>query len=443
MQTSRDEKSPPAAMRPMPPVHTPSLPSVSSTAQIQQAMTKKARKHRTQENLVATNEGMPEKCKTFHVVERGRYKDEDRFIKYNPNPNSVMSQVEAGILEVYKLQIPFNVPGDVNVHVDEKGDTSCLSIRGIQNFVSLRKRPLTKVDLENPKIISSLIACAVASFFNCEDDLTVFNIGLSGTDPDNLDTVVRIDVDMSYYPIVGNIKPVWKTIRPILEDSFKFTPYRVKNFPDLQDPDPTAEQLPTPFFCLTSQPYKYLVANTIQKIFSENAFTPDENEQFKQLKDHPVTIYTKYLRMMKIIFINDATYRNALAKHIDSNLTYVDDKTGETTLLIDKILSVIQERKQQLRNVLVNLQEFQTFITSNEGYRAYLEICEEITVQNTITEASEMQKWKKDPSRSPADLLTDTIYLDDIKAAWRSLTDDIILCAVEDMRKTQLVNQRP
>lgn len=409
--------------RPSPPTSSPTLftshSAPTGTTPIAQ---------RTMDKVIYTNESLDEKTKAYHLVKKVNYKDELRFFKENPeqesNPeNHYMSECEAGILELFKLfaDDEESVPGKFNTHTDKNGVQFGISVQAIDQFVSLKKSPLSDTDLQKPSILTTLINLSLYRVILGDDDITPFNLGKFGASQDR---VAGIDMDMAFYPIIAYIKKTWLTLRP--PTLKRLSKEDIENFPDISNKN-------APFFWLTTQPYVNALANAVQTLISENAFSVEENNRFKKLKSNPIVIYQKFKDLLKFLITSDHIIQNALERHIRPELTYKDG-SGVTRNILDEMMLNITGYKAHLFDLLVNMKSFQDFLNES-GEKAYIEIVKKYIKRNEEFEASEMRKWDKNPARKSAILINGTIRIEEVKAAYDKIFDTARENAVAEQRK--------
>lgn len=417
--------------RPSPPVKSPSQPALTAenTGSIPRAQ-------RTMDKVVFTNESLDEKAKTFHLVQKVKYKDELRFFKHNPpqdtNPeNHYMSECEAGILELIKLFSDEDdlVPEKFNTHVNEHGTQIGISVKAVDGFVSLKKSPLSDTDLQKPSILTTLINVSLFRVLLGDDDITPFNLGKFGQEQDR---VAGIDLDMGFYHILAYVKKTWLTLRPATRK--RLTKTDIENFPDISREN-------APFFWLTTQPYENSAANTMQKWFSENAFTIEENEQFKKTKNNPIVIYQKFKDLLRFLITSDHTIQNALEKHIRPELTFKDGN-GVNRYILSTMMEGITSYKKYLFDTLVTMQSFQNFLT-NDGGLAYSQIIARYIRRNNAFEASEIRKWDKHPERKADILVKGSIRLEEVSEAYSKIFEKAMEHAVNEQRKYTSFSQKP
>jgi hypothetical protein len=274
------------------------------------------------------------------------------------------------------------------------------------------EEPLTEEDLKNPEIVKNLAINLAMSFFFEEDDLHRGNMSKMG---------YRIDFDMSLWPVFGHFKEGTKIdwmYRPYDQKYFPITARDIENFPDLMDAKP---------FYWPTKPQMVIIEKARKALsgyvpISKNAFPTIENGLFIRLKHDQTFIYHKFKTLLKCLLVSEHDYQNLIAQHLREDLRHTDPQFNQ--MKISAILSQhIEMRKQELRNVLINMPSFHNFLW-RDGKKAMLEILQEFKEHNNNVRASETKKWMKDPSRATDPLFDSLINPVFIKQAYSSVFRD-------------------
>lgn len=349
--------------------------------------------------------------KTFHPMYKVKRADTSKkenwyYVKENTK-GSLMSQIEAMLCDFYRVLAYDYVPS-MHAHYNDKGEmTSVSSIE--MPYDSLAQNPITWKDIKNPEFKKGLAKTLAASYLFEEDDLHRGNLSKSGH---------RIDFDMSLWSLLYKFKDrglIDMAFRDPKEKQFIITARDIREFPHLQDAKP--------FYWPTSEaPFiPESVRVTISKVWnsSQNAYTSKDNEIFKSLKDEPDFRYYFYQTLTQFMITTDLLYRNISKMHLDENIQ-LDDKN-----LISSVSDKLKNRMLELKNVLVNMPEYEEFIT-NDGKRAYDEIVQEFSEHNARMK-NKITTEKLDEKLDQKSFYLDTIInLDDAKNSYRDICKAIV-----------------
>lgn len=308
------------------------------------------------------------------------------FFKQNPI-NSPMSELEAFCSACYSLIIPHFVP-TTHAIFDESMQPIGVTSKAFNDFKSLKEVPLTEADLKDEMILRSLAETHVASYFFQEDDAHRGNFGRATVklhDGSTRTAIVRIDFDNS----------MWTMNYKFKEDSFFSTAYNaqfrnddvsrfmiterdIRQFPDLTD----------------ASPYYWPTINrTMSGLFSDNTFSPEENDLYKNLRRNPTYLYYKFKTFLKIILVGSEIYQALAKMHVRNKFSF-NDKQYDS---MHHVLYLnLKDRIEKLNTTLCNMQEFITFL-KQDGERALQEIMGEINTQNRAL-AQKLEEKRSSPT---------------------------------------------
>lgn len=107
---------------------------------------------------------------------------------------------------------------------------------------------------------------------------------------------------------------------------------------------------------------------------TQNRFTREDNEVFKSLATHPVFIFHKYKTCLKHILTDIDLYRCQADLNIVKNKSCLMNE--EIKLLEEEVVKDEYARQAELRQCLINMQDFVNFL-KNDGDYAFALIAEE------------------------------------------------------------------
>lgn len=186
-----------------------------------------------------------------------------------------------------------------------------------------------------------------------------------------------IDFDMCKFNILHRFKKstiLDKLFRTPTKTTFIVTERDIRNFPDIKDADL--------YYWPTKQTkVNQSVLDAIARVFdiTKNFFTPHDNEVYKKLAKNPIFIFHKFKTLLKYILTDVNMYRSLLTLHMREKYK---DSNGIETNLIEEMVNDERERINEIRMVLIHMQEFRDFL-SNHGDFAYHIIRSELSEYKT------------------------------------------------------------
>lgn len=296
------------------------------------------------------------------------------FFKHNPL-NSPMSELEAFCWACYQLLIPNNVSKKSSAHYKENltRSMSGVSSVAIPDFKSTMEDPLKEEDLNNDSIVEGLALALTASYIFEEDDLHRGNMSKTG---------MRIDFDMSLWPILYNFKEGqfiidWVFRRP-KENTFIVDEIDIKHFPNLK--------VATPFY----HPSK--VASSLSDIMpiSKNSFGSKDIAIYSQLENNKHFKYYKFRTLLKFILTDASNYQSIASLFVRKE--FKSPELGEVK--INHMLTEhLKDRIQKIRDVLIQMIDFRDFLKV-DGECAFKEIMYEFSSHNNDID-SKVQKLRE------------------------------------------------
>lgn len=362
---------------------------------------------------------LPEIAKSSHPVRRMMKKGKAFFFKSNPD-GSLMSEFEACNWSFYHINSPTRMPAKVYAIFNESGEFVGVCVQEIPGFRSIIDDPFTESDLENKDIVKGLANILTLSYIFQEDDLHRGNMSKYG---------LRFDFDMSVWPILGKFKKgaaidwIYRTVDP---KRFVITARDIDNFPDLTDASPF-------YWCTVPQKG---VDERVYRL-NERSFSIAENAAYKKLKSDPVFIREKFKAMLKFLLISTNHYNMLTRQHIRNDLRHPDPEM-KGKKMTDVMTEHIDARKNELRNVLVQMPTFREFLWLH-GNEVLKEIKHEFKEYNQQITISESRKWDKHPERSSRILIDKLVHLQSIKDTY----NDIFREAKENALAAPLITRKP
>lgn len=219
--------------------------------------------------------------------------------------------------------------------------------QALQNYYKEieEKYKITNKEIQNFRIIRGLATTLTASYIMMEDDLHQNNISKDGR---------RIDFDMALWPLLYTFSEkglIDSALRRPWDKRFIITANDITHFPNLTDAKP--------FYWPThsATAFSETTVNLLKKVIplSANAYPQKANLTFQKLEKNPVFIHYKYETLLKYLLTNEDIYKKIAALHLRREATH------ESTLIIDKIASLQEERIKELEKALVTLPEFHAF----------------------------------------------------------------------------------
>ncbi|HTM64310.1 MAG TPA: hypothetical protein VL360_07390 [Gammaproteobacteria bacterium] len=351
--------------------------------------------------LVPLNRGTAAIARSSHAVRRMLFKNTHLFFKLNL-AGSYISELEACACAFYRLHSPNRVPSKANAHFNELKLPVGVGTAEIENFQSLQEAPLMESDLANDEIVKGIANILVLSYLNKEDDLHINNFSKYG---------YRIDFDMSFWPIFSYFKKgalldwFYRTSEP---ERFRITAKDIDNFPDLEDAQP---------FYWPTIPQRIINGKIIT--LSHNAYPPDQIELFKKLKTNPVFIREKFKSMLKYLLIETELYGVWARKKIRESERHPDQTIYDATL-VEIMTAQMDERKNELRQTLVDMPTFQDFLWEH-GAVVFEEIKQEFIEENERLRARESEKYVKDPNRKSQILNAKLFHTENIETMYNNI----------------------
>ncbi len=284
------------------------------------------------------------KKQTNHATDRAKHNETLHIVKHNLN-NSPISELEAAAWAHYHLLVPDVVPTSSRAYYNADGDYVAVSSRVIEGFQSFHIRPLKEADLGNEVIVQTLAECMTASYLFKEDDLHKGNIGVQCDEAGNPLRVVRIDFDMSLWPILKDHKQSSATdytLRKLDTSHYHFTENDIAKFPNLENCRP---------FYWPSRTLMF--PDTVTTIFSANAYTANDAEFFRKLKNNPVFKFHQYLTMLKYALTTPEMYRNEIKEHVREDLLHINGRS-----LIDVLVDYQAHEIESMKAHLLTMPEF-------------------------------------------------------------------------------------
>jgi hypothetical protein len=229
--------------------------------------------------------------------------------------------------------------------------------------------PITARDLKNYRILKGAAYGTIESYCFKEGDCHNRNIGKDGK---------RIDFDMTLL----DISWCWKDpnimerfVRQPNSDTFKVTEHDIRHFPNIKDA--FFFYWPTQQTIISSS-----MAESVYTLFkyriSNNLFRQTDNTVFQALAAHPIFIFHKFKMLLKFILTSKEMYQHLAEFHIPDS-SVVRDKTGEDVKnLLVEITNNIGERIEAIKEVLIHMPEFHSFL-ANHGLYAFKLILNEFT----------------------------------------------------------------
>lgn len=345
---------------------------------------------------------LPDSAKSAHAVEKVTKKGKVLFFKHN-TPGSLMSELEAAVWAIYHVVAPKHVPAKANAHFNSKNEYVGVSLQEIPDFQSTMDDPLAEKDLSDKSTVKGLAVILALSYILEEDDLHRGNMSKLG---------FRIDFDMSLWPVLGNFKEgtvIDWMYRPRDVERFCITTDDIDNFPDIKDAKPFYwPTIPQP---IITEGARNVLSNFIP--ISRNAFPTIENLLFKKLKDNPDFIQEKFKTFLKFLLIDTDHYAMLINQHLRENLRNPDPHT-QFKKISEIMVEHLEGRKKQLRDVLVKMPSFQSFLWSH-GAAVKQEILAEFSEYNNGIREHEAAKRLKNPQRGEGVMFDTLIRLEDIK----------------------------
>lgn len=399
--------------RPSPPNFPPVIPAIIISSTSFLFKTIGAQKHRGIDSayfqkLKTQAKNSAEAARTCHLTFKLEKRGQIQFFKCN-HANSIMSELEAAAWAILNLVVPGFVPKKTNVYRDSEGDIVGVCSQEIPNFKSFRYDRLTEEDLLNADLKKRMAIGTTASYWAQEEDYHIENGNKYGQ---------RIDFDMTFWPLLGLFKDIDKLsyiYRPPSADRYRITPEDILHFPDLQGKGSK------PWYWPTTQPEALKVGSSALPSWaiSRNAFSEEQNEIIKKLKNDPVFIYNKFKTLLKFMIMSDHNYKAVIKQHIRKGLRHPDPLLSQKNL-VDIFTDHVIARKNEVREVLVKMEAFQDFMTEY-GKQVWQEIKAEINQQNVSLREREFHKSKKNPLRPIKYLLNHLIDNKELKLNYKQV----------------------
>ncbi len=282
--------------------------------------------------------------KTNHPIDIVPHKKTKHVVKHNPN-NSPISELEAAAWAHYHLLVPNVVPTSSRAYYNADGDYVAVSSRMIKHFQSFKVRPLTRADLQDETIVKSLAECLTASYIFKEDDLHLGNIGVQCDKHGTPLRVVRIDFDMSLWPILKDHKQSSATdytLRKIDTTHFVFAEIDITRFPYLKHCKP--------FYWPT---HTLLFPDTVTAYFSANAYTASDATFFRELSSNETFKFYQYQTMIKYALMTPDMFRHEIEECIREDLPHSNGRP-----LIDVLVEYQAQEIETLKRHLMNINAF-------------------------------------------------------------------------------------
>ncbi len=311
-------------------------------------------------------------------------------------------ELEAAACALYKFIAPYHIP-KARVYYGDKEEEHGVASKGIPRFKSVQKDPLKEEDLniealkyytieeldaldikfrkenrcfhENEiidykkigeddffsltakefdkyRMIKGLAIGHTVSYVNAEDDCHQGNISKYGQ---------RVDFDTTFTKVLYPHKKT-RLFARLFDDLFREPTGRfnmsendIRKLPILTDAKPFYSST-TPPPIISENAYKLL-----SSIFpvSQNAFSKEDNDLYAKLADHPVFIYHKFATLLKFILTTKEMYYEIVKLHLNEESTYQNER------VIDLLVNYAYERVEQLKNILMNMVEFQEFMAKH------------------------------------------------------------------------------
>ncbi len=288
------------------------------------------------------------------------------------------------------------------------------------------KHKIAPEDFNKYRIIKGLSNALTPRWIYIEDDFHRNNFNKYG---------LGIDFDMSFWPLFNDYKNKRLSDRVLRNPGLHHLIVSINdiiNFPDTENF--------LPYFWPTSQTKSASISSTTNIIKSvqsmlglpDNNYEIKDNELFKQLKNHPVFKYHKYVNMTKCILTSTHIIRQNAEKHIPPDIIHIFN--GKKDYLINHFINLHESRVKAFKNALILIPEFHEFFIENyekiaeefvkdlkeQGITYSADDCEEI---RSLLEAREEKEIKINGSHSPLSQIktvskTILIAIDNQKEAW-------------------------
>lgn len=281
---------------------------------------------------------------TNHITDNAMHNKTPHVIKRN-RINSYISELEAAAWAHYQLLVPDVVPTASRPYYNADGDYVAVSSRVIENYKPIHVRPLTEEELADDNISKSLAQCMTASYLFKEDDLHHGNLGVACDDNGRVLRVVRIDFDMSLWPILKEHKEsnaADYTLRKRDTSHYVFTANDITKFPNLENCSP---------FYWPSR--ASMSSKNVITYFSKNAYTDNETTFFQKLKANTVFEFHQYQTMLKYALTTPDMYRALIKEYIREDLLHTDGRS-----LIEVLVDYQAHEIESMKSLLLTMPEF-------------------------------------------------------------------------------------
>ncbi len=418
---------------------TPTKP-LSSTSQLMIKFAIAPRKSRPFSYVTLEGElNTPDACKSNHrksIFMGTTIKNKQQIVK-TVVEHPALLPMEGCNWGMLKLFCRDRIPSDVILYYDNKPNLKmpghlnyvALGINKFEGFKSYFDKPPAPEEFKKYAFKKGWIKSLVFRYLLAERDAHRRNFNAEG---------LIIDLDMLFGPITGEYKDSYADIaRPYNEETHKLTVRDFRNFPDVED-------FNVMFWVTKSEPFipekigEYITKKIVE--LKNNAFRHEDNELFRAWKDDPEVHYLKFLYFMKFILVPDAAIRQAALDHYGYVMPETESADPSKPTLpvvspfVERYTSWTINRREATRKILVEMPEFEAFITKS-GQKALEELKEEFREDNALIRAcgqKKMENYLKGKYKNPGLRRYDDqamfnliIDIDDVSTEYKRLCNDI------------------
>lgn len=153
-----------------------------------------------------------------------------------------------------------------------------------------------------------------------------------------------------------------------------------------------------------------------------NYFMPEHTEVFLNLSKTPIVSYHSLKGFLKYALWNGEICRNYLKLHMRPYATFIDKKDGLEKSLMEEMVKDEEERISQVRDILINLPQFQDLMEEHDEF-IFASIKEELVARKQKVEKKieKIIKFEENIPVQPFKELADSINIEDIELKFRKM----------------------
>lgn len=305
----------------------------------------------------------------------------------------ILAMHEAAIASCYRLLLGNKSPKTTLVYANTaKKEILAIHSEKIPGFITICTLQNISQLLQQPKFVQGLAKIFVASYLFEEDDLHKRNFGI-----DSAGIPCRIDFGMSFFNTVyAQTREVH--VAPIItKNIWKISEQDIINFPILTE----------------AKPWYWPTIDTVSTLGSiaiplgkDKLFTAEDVTLFSSLAKNEDFIAAKYRCFLKLLLIPKKYFEEQFKMYLAPGTSMEVDN------LRDALILHLNERRDTLRETLIQIPEFQNFLTTQKDADTIIskltnELQLESTESNTLKEEISAQ-YKSILQESQSPTISDT-----------------------------------